>query len=166
MKQPLLARLASQPDALSQLLAGLSEDQIRQRSQPGKWSILENLAHLGRYQEVFTERIQQIITDDLPEFSRYVAENDPGFAGWKSLAFNELLGRLRGERATLNAFLSILRAEQLLRTGLHSAYGPMTIEGWTEFFLLHEAHHYFTILQLGGAFRKPHQPMGLYVLSA
>jgi len=161
MKQPLITRLASQPDALSHLLAGLTEDQIRQRPQSGKWSIFEHLAHLGRYQEVFTDRIQRINTEETPKFSRYVADNDPGFTGWTSLSLNELLERLRGERATLNAFLSILHEEQLTRIAIHPAYGPMTIEGWTEFFLLHEAHHFFTILQLGGAFRRPDQPMGL-----
>lgn len=61
MKQSLLTRLANQLDALDPLLSGLTADQIQQRPQPDKWSIHENLAHLGRYQEVFTDRIQQTI---------------------------------------------------------------------------------------------------------
>jgi uncharacterized damage-inducible protein DinB len=161
MKQSLLTRLASQPDALDHLLLGLTEEQIRQRPQSGKWSIFENLAHLGRYQETFTDRIQQINEQEVPSFSRYVADDDPGFSGWTQLSFGELIERMRGERATLNAFLSILREENLTRIGLHSAYGPMTLEGWTEFFLLHEAHHFFAILQVGGAIRTSVQPMGL-----
>jgi uncharacterized damage-inducible protein DinB len=161
MKQSLLTRLASQPDALDHLLLGLTEEQIRQRPQSGKWSIFENLAHLGRYQEIFTDRIQQINEQEVPSFSRYVADDDPGFSGWTQLSFGELIERMRGERATLNAFLSILREENLTRIGLHSAYGPMTLEGWTEFFLLHEAHHFFAILQVGGAIRTSVQPMGL-----
>lgn len=48
-----------------------------------------------------------------------------------------------------------------MRIGLHPVYGPMTLEGWTEFFLLHEAHHLFTILRLGGSLRTGEQPMGL-----
>lgn len=161
MKQSLLARLANQLDALDPLLSGLTADQIQQRPQTDNWSIHENLAHLGRYQEVFTDLIQQIITEENPQFGRYVADNDPGFAGWSALSFTDLLERLGGERATLNAFLSILREEQLTRIGLHPVYGPMTVEGWTEFFLLHEAHHFFTILKLGGVLRSADQPMGL-----
>ncbi|QHW00852.1 DinB family protein [Spirosoma endbachense] len=160
MKQSLLTRLASQPDALDHLLLGLTEEQIRQRPPSGKWSIFENLAHLGRYQEIFTDRIQQINEQEVPSFSRYVADEDPGFSGWTQLSFVELIERMRGERATLNAFLSILREENLTRIGLHPAYGPMTLEGWTEFFLLHEAHHFFAILQVGGAIRTSAQPMG------
>ncbi len=55
----------------------------------------------------------------------------------------------------------MLHEEQLMRIGLHPVYGPMTIEGWTEFFLLHEAHHFFTILRLGGSTRTAEEPMGL-----
>lgn len=161
MKQSILVRLANQPDALTHLLSGLTEEQIRRQPQPGKWSIFENIAHLGRYQEVFSDRIQFINTQETPAFSRYVADYDPGFAEWVRLPFQELIERMQGERATLNAYVSILREEQLIQIGLHPAFGPMTVEGWTEFFLLHEAHHFFTILKLGGAVRPPNQPMGL-----
>lgn len=82
MKPSLLTQLVDQPPALDHLLSGLSEDQIRQRPAPAKWSIFENLAHLSRYQEVFLERMQRITTEDHPTFSRYVADEDPGFAGW------------------------------------------------------------------------------------
>lgn len=153
MKDSLLRRLADQPEAFDHLLLGLTDEQLRQRILPDKWSILENIAHLGRYQEVFLERMQQINTDENPLFERYAADNDPGFAEWTRLPIPELTARLRGERATLNAFLSILRHEQLARTGQHPTFGPMTVEGWTEFFLLHEAHHLFTILRLVGALR-------------
>ncbi|MCK8490528.1 MULTISPECIES: DinB family protein [Spirosoma] len=166
MKQSLLHRLASQPDALNHLLFGLTEQQIRQRPPSGKWSIFENIAHLGRYQEIFVDRLHRINSEEAPLFNRYVADEDPGFSGWTQLSVDELLERLRGERATLNAFLSILPEEQLLRVGQHPASGMMTVEGWTELFLLHEAHHFFTVLQLGGALRTADQPMGLYPLPA
>ncbi|CCH52644.1 hypothetical protein BN8_01658 [Fibrisoma limi BUZ 3] len=165
MKPTILSRLTDQPDALDHLLFGLTEDQIRHRPQPDKWSIFENLAHLGRYQEVFSERIKQIQQEDTPTFERYVADEDAGFGEWTQLSLLSLVERLRGERAVLNAFLSILREEQLTRTGIHPVYGAMTVEGWAEFFLLHEAHHFFTILKIGGSLRSADEPMGLYVLS-
>jgi hypothetical protein len=37
---------------------------------------------------------------------------------------------------------------ELLLTGTHPKFGVLTIPGWTEFFLLHEAHHLFTIFRL------------------
>jgi hypothetical protein len=164
MKPSLLNRLSSQIDALNHLLYGLTEEQTRERSQPDKWSIFENIAHLGRYQEIFLDRMQRITTGETPSFVRYVAEDDPGFNDWLQLSTDELFERIRGERATLNAFLSILHEEQLTLVGLHPTYGSMTLEGWTEFFLLHEAHHLFTILKLGGVLRSDEQPMGWYMI--
>jgi hypothetical protein len=153
MKPSILARLDHQPDALNQLLAGLSQEQLSQRPLPDKWSIQENIAHLGRYQEIFLTRIQQIIKGEEPVFARYVAEEDPGFSDWLALSWPDLQERFTGERATLNAFLSILHDEQLAQVGSHPLVGYMGVEGWAEFLLLHEAHHFFTILKLSGLLR-------------
>jgi uncharacterized damage-inducible protein DinB len=149
-----LNRLINQPDALSYLLSNLSEEQIRQRPPSGKWSIFENLAHLGRYQIIFSERLHRILAEDTPVFARYVADDDPEFDDWAQLSFTDLEERTKQIRATLNAFLSSLSQEQLACVGLHPTYGPMAIEGWIEFFLLHEAHHFFTVLKLGGELRQ------------
>jgi hypothetical protein len=157
MKQSLLDRLTSQPDALTHLLGGLPDNQLAQRPLTDKWSIQENIAHLGRYQEIFLTRIQEIIKGDQPVFGRYVAEEDPGFSEWLSLSWTDLMERFLGERAMLNAFLSILHQEQLTQTGSHPLFGSMSVEGWTEFFLLHEAHHFFTILKVGGLLRATPQ---------
>ena len=113
------------------MASGLTEAQIRQRPPTGKWSIFENMARLGRYQAVFLDRIQRIIAEETPRFSRYAADDDPAFVDWRNLSF------------------------------LTPLYGPMTIEGWTEFVLLHEAHHLLTTLRLGGSLRTAEQPMGL-----
>ena len=167
MKSSILSRLSAQPDALEHLLFGLTENQIRQRPQPDTWSIFENLAHLGRYQAVFLERIESIInTSERLTFDRYKADEDPGFADWTGLPYNELIVQIKEERAMLNAFLSILHEEQLTRVGIHPAFGPMTVEGWTEFFLLHEAHHFFTILKVGGSIRAGGNlmAMGFYMM--
>ncbi|GAB3955286.1 hypothetical protein GCM10028805_42430 [Spirosoma harenae] len=161
MKQSLVNRLTNQPGALPHLLANLTEAQIRQRPQSDKWSIFENLAHLGRYQEVFMERQQRIRTEDTPFFDRYIADNDPDFPSWTQLPFSVVVDQFHKTRTTLNKFLGELPAEELNRIGLHPAFGPMTVEGWTEFFLLHEAHHFFTILKLGGPLRPKQLPMGL-----
>lgn len=151
MKAYLLARLQHQPAALDHLLDGLTEAQFRQRPQSDKWSIFEHVAHLGRYQNIFVSRVTRIDREDNPAVERYVAEADPGFAEWTGLPYADLMERIREERRTLNTFLGLLHDAQLRRTARHPLYGPMTVEGWTEFFLLHEAHHLFAILRLAGS---------------
>jgi hypothetical protein len=41
--------------------------------------------------------------------------------------------------------------DQLALKGTHPKYGTLMITEWTEFFLLHEAHHLFTLFRLSKA---------------
>lgn len=51
----------------------------------GKWSAHEQLAHLARYHQIFLQRIDRILSEQAPEFSRYRAEDDPDWPAWTSL---------------------------------------------------------------------------------
>ena len=148
MEQSLQLRLQNQPEALKHLISGLTDEMATQRPLPGKWSVAENIAHLGRYHEIFLGRLQKIISEDDPLFERYVADNDPGFSEWCQPNFNSLLQKFYSSRKVLNDFLFGLPDAELKRTGRHPLFGQWTVNGWSEFFLLHENHHFFTILKL------------------
>jgi hypothetical protein len=148
MEQSLQLRLQYQPEALKHLLSGLTDETAKQRPITGKWSVAENIAHLGRYHEIFLDRLQRILSEDDPVFERYVADNDPGFSEWRQLNFNTLLQKFYSSRKLLNDFLFGLTDIDIKRTGRHPLFGRWTVNGWSEFFLLHENHHYFTILKL------------------
>jgi len=148
METSLQLRIQHTPDALNHLLYGLDEAHVKQRPIAEKWSILENIAHLGRYHEVFFERMQRILKEEHLLFERYVADNDEGFAEWCKNDFNQLIQKFHSSRKSLNEFLFKLSDEQLKRNARHPAFGQMSIIGWCEFFLLHETHHYFTIFKL------------------
>ena len=42
----------------------------------------------------------------------------------------------------------------LAKTGIHPAFGQMTLLQWLNFFLLHEAHHLFAIFKLASEIKK------------
>lgn len=148
METSLRSRMQYQPDALQQILFGLHHENAHQRPIAEKWSIAENIAHLGRYHEVFLERLQRVLHEHDPLFERYVADNDEYFLQWCKLDYDALLNKLHATRKTLNDFLFGLSDEDLRKTARHAYYGQWTVCGWCEFFLLHESHHYFTILKL------------------
>jgi hypothetical protein len=50
-----------------------------------------------------------------------------------------------------------LNEDELKQTGYHPRLGHTPIGKWAEFFLLHEAHHLFTIMQLIGALQLRQQ---------
>jgi uncharacterized damage-inducible protein DinB len=135
-------------DFLDEALRGVTVEKILEQAIPGKWSANENLAHLGRYHEIFLERIERILTEESPEFSRYRAEEDPQWEAWRTLAYKEVAEKLAGLREMLVARLKTLSKTDYRRTGFHPKFGEMSLALWLEFFLVHEAHHLYVALQL------------------
>ncbi|MEO6455391.1 MAG: DinB family protein, partial [Ginsengibacter sp.] len=104
--------------------------------------------HLAKYQITFTERIEKILNEDAPYFERYVPEQDPGFEAFKNRSDEDLLNCMYQQRTKLASLIYSLSEKDLGRIGVHIKFGPLNIIQWLEFFLLHEAHHIFTIFQL------------------
>jgi uncharacterized damage-inducible protein DinB len=134
-------------DFLDEALRGISVEKILEPAVPGKWSANENLAHLARYHEIFLERIQCILTGKNPVFSRYHAEEDPEWEAWRGLSYKEVAGELASLREKLITRLKSLSDDDYARTGIHAKFGEMTLALWVEFFLVHEGHHLYLVLQ-------------------
>ena len=135
-------------DFLAVTLKGVSVETLSTNAVPGKWSAHEQLAHLARYHQIFLQRIERILAEQAPEFSRYRAEDDPEWPAWSGLPTSQLLVRLSSMRAKLMSRLRSLSEEDFQRTGIHPKFGEMSLSLWLEFFLVHEAHHLYVVLQL------------------
>jgi uncharacterized damage-inducible protein DinB len=144
----LIERLKSQHKAISSIIANVDEQRMEFRQEPGKWSIHDNIAHLATYQPMFIERMHKILTTDNPQFNRYRADDEVEFLAWQSKPMPLLIEKIDGNRKILVQLITGLTDEQLQRKGLHPVYGNLTVSEWVEFFLLHEAHHLFTIFKL------------------
>lgn len=141
-------RLKSQHLAIKELIKDLDEDFINRRPETGKWSIQENLVHIVSYHQVFLMRVNKIINSDNPYFDRYTSEGDANFDKMKKLLSVELLHHLKEERKKVTDFIFNLNKSELQKPGTHQKFGAMNVVEWTEFFLLHEAHHIYTIFKL------------------
>jgi uncharacterized damage-inducible protein DinB len=135
-------------DFLTVTLSGVSPETLSARPIPGKWSAHEQLAHIARYHQIFLQRIDRILAEQTPEFSRYRAEDDPEWPAWSSLPAPQLFVRISSMRAKLMARLRSLTEEDFERTGAHPKFGTMSLSLWLEFFLVHEAHHLYVVLEL------------------
>jgi uncharacterized damage-inducible protein DinB len=133
---------------LDQALHGVAVEAILQPPDSGKWSANEHLAHLARYHEVFLQRVNRILEEPKPVFTRYRAEEDPEWERWRRLAYKEIAAELAAGREKLLARLKALSDSDYERTGVHSKFGEMSLALWLEFFLVHEAHHLYAVIQL------------------
>lgn len=148
LSSSILTRLRHQHEALTELIEGLTEQQLKQRINPDKWSAFENIAHLAAYQPMFISRLEKIAAYDVPSFERYVAEQDPEFTDYLNTPLKTLLKFISIRATQITVKLTNLNEAALLRTALHPKYGRLTIPQWVQFYLLHEAHHLYTIFML------------------
>lgn len=144
----LIGRLNNQQEVIREIIATVPEKHIREEVIKGKWSVHDNIAHLAKYQPIFIDRIHVILSSDEPSFASYTAENDDDFAIWRRWETDQLLEQLDKDRKVIFQLVCSIPEEKLARTGIHKKYGRLTLLQWTEFFLLHEAHHIFTIFKL------------------
>jgi hypothetical protein len=142
------ARLASQHLTIPEIISGVPEARIHFNPMPGKWSIHDNIAHLARYNVIFQERLNTIMSADAPVFPRYNADEDTLFPQWQQMQTPALLSSVSAEREKIFSLAKTFSGNDLARTGMHPKFGNLTMLDWLEFFLLHEAHHIFTMFRL------------------
>ncbi len=143
-----ITRLQYQHDSIQELIEGLTETQLKQRILPDKWSAFEQIIHLAAYQPTFLSRLHRIEQEESPDFDRYVADNDPAFHACLQKPLLSLLEELSIQRFIITNHLTGLSDGVLARTGRHPKYGLLSMSEWTGFFLLHEAHHLFSLFML------------------
>lgn len=144
----LTSRLRNQHEAIIEIIAPADDTRLYENPAPGKWSAFDNIVHLAKYQPVFIDRINTMLQANETVFERYSAEDDPEFSAWQQWPLDKLLERLQEDRLRIFSLVSNLTEEELEHAGIHKKYGRLTIIQWTEFFLLHEAHHIFTIFRI------------------
>jgi len=141
-------RLRCQHGCIITIIESQEEQQIRRRPSPEKWSIVEHIAHLSAYQHVFAYRIKQLLAEENPTIIRYIGDKDPLFLEIREQPLDDLLVDLSVDRQYLYEWLNSLTDEQLERKATHPVFGTRSLLLWTEFFLLHEAHHCDAIWKL------------------
>ena len=154
MPSSISTRLQYQHKSLLDILDGLTDEHIRLQLNSGKWSIFENIVHLQTYQHAFISRIRKILDEETPVFTAYTAEADPLFHDNCSKSSREVMQDLLTIRKELSNGILSFRESDMAKQGSHPVYGKMTLLQWLNFFLLHEAHHLFTIFKMSAELKK------------
>lgn len=146
----LFERLKNQNEVIPVIIAS-AQEKLYVKPSPIKWSIHDNITHLAKYQPVFLERMLSIVKKEEILFERYTADTDPEFYIWQKWDTNKLVETIKSDRKKIFNLITSLSEKDLNKIGIHKKFGRLNILQWTEFFLLHEAHHLFTIFQLANS---------------
>ena len=130
--------LAATPDRVAALAAGLDAKTLRERPEPGEWSMKEVLAHLMELESrLFLPRFRLMATQDRPRFEAF----DP--IAWarerdrRDGRFEDDLAAFRRARADTLAYLVTLPRGVAERPGLSGHFGPLTLAQY----VTHAADH-------------------------
>jgi uncharacterized damage-inducible protein DinB len=142
------------PLRLARLIDGLSAEQLALRPAPGKWSIVEILAHLAEDELTSSWRYRQMIELDgvtLQGFDQDLWAQLGAYESWKA---HEALSLFRLLREANLRMLSTLSPEQWERSGNHIERGNITVRELARHMAAHDINHIRQIERLLQEFRK------------
>jgi uncharacterized damage-inducible protein DinB len=137
----ILSRLQETPKLLLALLRGLSDEALRRKPAPEKWSMLEIACHLRDVEEFFAERYGKIANHERPQF-RMINQDELA----AKLRYNEddltlVLKQFQGLRAESVAILGALAAQSWQRVGVHPKRGDVSIAWTAKHQVEHDSNH-------------------------
>jgi hypothetical protein len=144
-----LERLAAAPAALATALKGTPEDALRRRVD-GKWSMIENAAHVRDIERVYQSRFSQMAFGENPSF--WMLDNDRAAEALKYGESDpaELAKEFRRLREDSLALLRALPHEAWQKTGVHPEAGEITVERLAVRLADHDDKHLGKIRALRG----------------
>lgn len=139
--EALLQQYDAGPQLLRDTVAGMSEEQLKARPVPGRWSPLEVLCHLADSDGVYAERMKRVVAEDEPTLRSMNPD------GWlPRLAYHhrdadEELRLIEITRRQMARILRSLAPADFQRAGHHSQDGRLTLEELLRRVTIHIPHH-------------------------
>ena len=146
----ILEKLAAAPVALAAAMKGTADEVLRRRDAAGKWSIIENAAHMRDIERVYQERFARIPFSEKPAF--WMLDNDRAAAQLKYGESDPAVVAKEFKRLREDT-LSLLRAlphAAWQRTGMHPKRGELTLEALAGVLAGHDDSHLGQIKTLRG----------------
>lgn len=143
VKKYFLTALNATPEVLEAFLKPLPADDPRWdlRPDPERFTLREIVAHLADWDPIFTERMEQTVTEELP----FLPDKDEGqMALDHDYAHQDphaALAHFRTARAALVVFLSGLTDADWSRVAMKEPHGPVTLERQAILVLAHDGYH-------------------------
>ncbi|MBR0601971.1 MULTISPECIES: DinB family protein [Bacillus] len=140
-KTDIITSLQESMRELEKLVEACDDNTLDQSLGEGKWSIKQLAGHLYDTEEVWSERIEQAISDDQTPFQSYDPEmyvKERAYEWYNAEEIKALIKRMKERRYNT---LRLLEKDIWEQSGLHPEEGLMTVQILAETIALHEQHH-------------------------
>ncbi|MGA2059572.1 MAG: DinB family protein [Thermoguttaceae bacterium] len=139
--QKMIEEYRAGPGILRKAVAGLTREQLLARPIPGKWSSLEVVCHLADFEIVYADRIKRIIAEDEPTIFGGDPDMFAARLAYQKRDLEEELAVVEIIRRQVSRILGDIAEQDFQRHGIHSEYGPLTLETILMRVTKHIPHH-------------------------
>jgi hypothetical protein len=139
--QKMIEEYSAGPGILRKAVAGLTREQLLARPIPGKWSALEVVCHLADFEIVYADRMKRVIAEEEPTIFGGDPEMFAARLAYQKRELEEELGVVEIIRRQVSRILGDIAEQDFQRHGIHSEYGPLTLETILMRVTNHIPHH-------------------------
>jgi hypothetical protein len=133
--------MATSPDIIRRVIAGLDEKQLATKPAPGKWSIKEIIGHLADGEVILGSRFRMIGAHDKPPIAGYDQDAFVANLGVANAKALDLLDDFAMARAVNLGLLERLPEDGWKRVGLHAERGEESIAKLVMMYAGHDRNH-------------------------
>ena len=126
-------------------MAGILPDEMRFSPGPDHWSIHENVVHVADAELVGATRMRSVIAQPGSTLVSFDQEQWGRALDYRSHSLDDALAQFRALRRTTADILRAAPVEAWERMGMHTEFGPLTLEQLVERFAEHVPYHLRTI---------------------
>lgn len=140
-RDAILSAIATTPDELARLLKARDREDLLRPSRDGGWGVVEILAHLRDWEEIFLDRLKTVNGETDPFLP--VQDDDlwPIERDYRGQVPDRTLERFQNLRGETLAFLQGLGPEGWSRPARHGAYGAVTLHWLADHICDHDQEH-------------------------
>ncbi|NGQ97262.1 DinB family protein [Brevibacillus sp. SYP-B805] len=150
----LIAEYGRGYDLLREAIDGLSEEELRFKPAPDKWSIHEILVHVADAEVVGVQRMKKVLAEEKPLLTSFDQDAWANGLTYEQLDREQYLQLFKLLRESMQPILARLTPEQCERVGIHDEAGPLTFRQLLERYVNHVRDHLGQIERVKRACRE------------
>jgi len=147
-RKALIARYKAGFDEVRASIEGMTDEEMRSRPLPGKWSACEVVQHLGDSEMTSAIRLRKLLTEDDPVIQGYDQDLYAARLRYNERPLCPALEAFRAARETTAQLLDSMTEEDWSRAGTHTESGRYTAEDWLNIYAAHAHNHAAQIRRL------------------
>jgi uncharacterized damage-inducible protein DinB len=139
--EDMLRSYARAPDLIDAAVRGLSREHLLARPIPGKWTMLELVAHLADTDQVYADRMKRVLAMEKPTLIGFPESDYVERLDYRSRDIDEELTLIRVTRLQMLRVLRAVPATAWDRQGIHNEAGPVSLRQLVQTMIDHVDYH-------------------------